>query len=72
MCELRHETGSHPTAYVRSGLARAGAMLVSVPTRHRLARMAHPPRGGAAKPRVSCSRTTAGLPNQLQSVWRRW
>jgi hypothetical protein len=27
--------------------------------------MAHPLRGGVAKPRVSCSRTTAGLPNQL-------
>jgi hypothetical protein len=29
--------------------------------------MAHPPRGGVAKPRVSCSRTTAGLPNQQSS-----
>jgi len=28
--------------------------------------MAHPLRGGVAKPRVSCSRTTAGFPNQLQ------
>lgn len=33
--------------------------------------MAHPLRGGVAKPRVSCSRTTAGLPNQ-QSFRRGW
>ena len=33
--------------------------------------MAHPPRGGAAKPRVSCQGRPPGYRNSFR-VWRRW
>jgi hypothetical protein len=55
----------YPTTYVAFDPIVAVRRVRSFLTRNGLATKAHPTRVGAAKPRVSCFRTTAGLPNQL-------